>query len=649
MTSLVSAGVVATTALPVLAWAAGTPLRRSRPAAALVAVLGALATLATASLTLLAVDLQAPPSVARLVEVLPGLQTGGLTVPLAQQVDGPVALVAFVVALVTFAVQVFAVWYLRTDDRYPVFAATVSLFAGAMLVLVTSADLVLTLLGWEVMGWCSYLLIGHWSRREAARRAAQKAFLVTRLADVGFVLGVVVLATGPGSTGYPAVLAHWSAAGADGAMRSVGLVLLVVGVLGKSAQAPFQDWLPDAMEGPTPASALIHAATMVAAGTFVLAQLAPVLVLSDPARWVLAVSVAVTMLAAAVLAYGQGDVKRMLAWSTVSQVAIMLSALTVGPAQSAASAATLHLYGHALFKALLFLTLGWLGLVVGGTAVGALRGAGRLHPLGGVAWTVGLLALAGVPLTVGGVSKEHVVASVEAAVSGGGLRPLVVQVALLATVVATAAYATRAHLVLGRGEPAVHVRPAADARAGDPVGAGGTVVTGAVGPVRVAPAPGVLVVVGGLTVLTLVGGLVTATGLLPASAEVPAETVLLSLVLILLGVIVPLWGGAAAAAPVDAAAREAGTARWRVLAAAGLGADRAYLAAVARPVLALARLVRFLDTDVVDAYVRGGVVATRAAGGLGRLAHAAERASTGLVWVALGALVLAGTGVLLWS
>jgi NADH-quinone oxidoreductase subunit L len=211
------------------------------------------------------------------------------------------------------------------------------------------------------MGWCSFLLIGHWSRKESARRAAVKAFLVTRLADVGFVLGVVVLAVGAGSTAYRQVLSAWgpvtecadtavaACAAPDGTLRTVAMVLLVIGILGKSGMVPFHDWLPDAMEGPTPASALIHAATMVAAGTFVLAQLFDVLAASDGARWVLAASTAVTMVWAALLAFGQSDLKRLLGLWWLSQVALMLSAVAVAPAKEGPGAGVLHLYSHAFF------------------------------------------------------------------------------------------------------------------------------------------------------------------------------------------------------------------------------------------------------------------------------------------------------------
>ena len=229
-----------------------------------------------------------------------------MQVPLDLVTDHSRVAVAAVVALVALGVQVYSTWYLQTDDRYPRFAATVSLFTAAMLLVVVSGDLVLTVVGWEVMGWCSFLLIGHWSRRHSARRAAHKAFLVTRVADIGFVLGIIGLAAGARSTNLGTVIAAWArptacidslvangstvgdaltaCAAPDATLRAVFLTLVVIGVLGKSAQVPFQDWLADAMEGPTPASALIHAATMVAAGTVVLAGFFPLLVRQpDPA------------------------------------------------------------------------------------------------------------------------------------------------------------------------------------------------------------------------------------------------------------------------------------------------------------------------------------------------------------------------------
>ena len=510
--------------------------------------------------------------------------------------------------------QVYSTWYLATDDRYPRFAATVSLFTAAMLLVVHSGDLVLTLVGWEVMGWCSFLLIGHWSRRHSARRAAHKAFLVTRLADIGFVIGVVGLAAGAGTTSLEGVVEAW-AGSADGAMRSLLLTLLVVGVLGKSAQLPFQDWLADAMEGPTPASALIHAATMVAAGTVVLAGVFPLLAVSEAARWVLGLSVSVTMLLAGVLAFAQSDLKRLLAWSTVSQVGVMLSALAAAPAEAGPDAGLFHLWSHAVFKALLFLAIGWAGMVVGGTAATALRGSALAVPLLRISFLFGLLSLAGVPLTVGGLSKEHVVATAwEGAVESGP--GVVVLVALLVTAAVTAAYCTRAYLIL-----TAHVRPAPGAEA-----------------VPVA----IRVVLWVFVVLSVAGGLVLLTDAFSVGG-ISIAWVLILLLVVVVGVAVALRGGLDRD-PAEVLARGFGP-----LADAGLGADTAYRRLVATPVLALARLVARVDTQVVDASVRATAVATRLAGSAGARAHRGERPSSA-VGLVLGAVVVLGlAGVLAWS
>lgn len=559
---------------------------------------------------------------------IPALDAGELRIPLQLQATAATATIALVVALVGWAVQVFAGWYLREDDRYGIFAATVSLFTAGMLLVVQSADLVLTLVGWEVMGWCSYLLIGHWSRKESARRAALKAFLVTRFADVGFVLGVVILAAGAGSTAYPQVVQTWAATGCNDAGACTGpgtgllnaaMVLLVIGILGKSGMVPFHDWLPDAMEGPTPASALIHAATMVAAGTFVLAQLFDVLAAADGARWLLALSTAVTMVYAAVLAFGQSDLKRLLAYSTLSQVALMLSALAVAPADEGPGAGVLHLYSHAFFKALLFLAIGWLSVTVGGTAAATLRGGVRGHLFIRPALFVGLLSLAGVPPLVGFVSKEHVLSAAEAGAGEGQARAWVVLLAGLLTVVLTAAYCMRAWVVLddlGSADIARHDTDTATI--------------------------GVRVVVTVLAVLTVVGGLVVVTPLLDLGGHIGWLVALLSLLLIVgAGLAVRSVG-----AGKDPAIRTVGA---RIPSFdAGLGVDRLYVAVVARPVLALAHLVVFLDREVVDAYVRGAAAATRFGGAGGQRVHRSEVAASGLAWVVAGVVAVALAGVALW-
>ena len=569
--------------------------------------------------------------------LLPALDAGELQVPLEVLHDPTRWALASVVALVVLGVQVYSTWYLGTDDRYPRFATTVSLFTAAMLLVVFSGDLVLTIVGWEVMGWCSYLLIGHWSRRHSARRAAHKAFLVTRLADIGFVLGMVGLAAGAGTTRLVDVVAAWArptecvdvqtatgltvgealaACGApDGTLRALLVTLVVIGVLGKSAQVPFQDWLADAMEGPTPASALIHAATMVAAGTVVLAGLFPLLAVSQTPRWVLGISVSVTMLVAALLAFAQSDLKRLLAWSTVSQVGVMLSALAAAPVEAGPDAGLFHLWSHAVFKALLFLAMGWAAIVAGSTAAAAMRGSAVAAPLLRVSFLFGLLSLAGVPLVVGGLSKEHVVAvSWEGAVEGGP--GIVVLVALLVTAAVTAAYCTRAYLLL-----TAHVRPAP---------------TSAPVPVAV---QGVLAV---LVALTVVGGLVLLTDAFAVGAA-SLVWIVITLLVVVAGIAVALRGG------LDRDPAEVLVRRFVPHADRGLGADTAYLRLVATPVLALARVVAFLDTEVVDAYVRGTAVLTRVAGWAGTRAHRGERPASAVGLVLAGVVVLGIAGVLAWS
>lgn len=550
----------------------------------------------------------------------PGVAAGELSVPLSLLSDPTRLAVGAVVALVALCVQAYSAIYLRTDDRYPRFAATVSLFTAAMLLVVFSGDLVLTVIGWEVMGWCSYLLIGHWSRRHSARRAAHKAFLVTRVADIGFVLGMVGLAAGAGTTSLTGVVDAWSSEGADSAdstARAVVMTLIVIGVLGKSAQVPFQDWLADAMEGPTPASALIHAATMVAAGTVVLAGLFPVLVLSHPARWVLGISVAVTMVLAAVLAFAQSDLKRLLAWSTVSQVGVMLSALAVAPLTEGPDAGLFHLWAHAIFKALLFLAIGWASVIAGGTAATTLRGSAAAIPTLRVSFLFGLLSLAGVPFVVGGLSKEHVIAAAwhGAVESGPGL---IVLIALLLTVALTAAYCTRAYLLL-----TAHVR---SGDAGERTGAS-------------AVPPVVQVVLGGLVVLSAIGGLVLFTDAFDVGSASLAW-IAITLLIIAVGVAAALRGG------LDKDPAQVLAARLVPHADAGLGADALYRAVAVTPILALARVVAFLDTEVVDLYVRGTAVATRAAGWVGARAHHGERPSSAIGLVLGAVVVLALVGVL---
>ncbi|MGO4363141.1 NADH-quinone oxidoreductase subunit 5 family protein [Terrabacter sp. RAF57] len=626
--------------LPALAALVGLLTRRRRGLAAAVAVS------VSAYVAVLGLIQWIAPSRTADIESIGSLPLGDLSVPLHLLSDRVSGLVAFVVALVVLGIQVFTAWYLRDDPRYGQFAATVSLFAAGMLLLVQSGDLVLMLVGWEVMGWCSWLLIGHDSERAAARRAAYKAFIVTRVADIAMVVGIVALSVRARSTDLMAVLT----AGGDGTLLTIGLVGIVIGVAGKSGLVPFHDWLPDAMEGPTPASALIHAATMVAAGTYVIARLFSLYAGHDGARTLLAVLTAVTMVYAALLALVQTDLKRMLAYSTLSQIAIMLSALAAAPAELGPGAGIAHLVGHAFFKALLFLGAGWLSVLAGATAVAALRG--RLRPTGALRWSmgIGLAALAGVPPLIGFFTKDTVIdAALEGATGGGGFRAWLVVVALFVTVVLTAAYCTRAWLLLDTPVAATgrlpDVEPAVVAE--EDVAVVTTTDSADDAEVERVHAHGhapitlpAALVVSVLAALTVVGTLFLVG--LRGGVHVGLLSALLS-VLLVAGAAYAVWS-LSDRGRLDVADRV--PSRVREPAVRGFGVDTAYVG-FGRAVTAVARLVVALDRDVVDAYPRATAVVARAAGRAGERSHRAVP-SLSLLSLLVGVVVVAVLGVAAW-
>jgi NADH-quinone oxidoreductase subunit L len=656
--------------VPFLASILGLFVARRRLASAVIACTGGVVTLIAGSYVLYAVH-QGPFTPE--VSTIGALPLGQLRMPLNLLVDDLSAIVVFAVAIVGLAIQLFTKWYLHDDDRYGVFTGSVSLFLAGMFLVVLSGDLILTLVGWEVMGWCSYLLIGHNSRKESARRAATKAFLVTRFADLAFVIGLIILAAGAGTTSIPDVLTYWSTA-PDTSMLTAAMLCLLSGIVGKSAQFPFHDWLPDAMEGPTPASALIHAATMVAAGTFVLARLFPIFVLSDPARLVLAVITAVTMIGAAILAFGQSDLKRLLAYSTISQISIMLSAIAIAPVSTGAGPAVLHLLSHAMFKALLFLAIGWLSVLVAGTSALAMSGGVRHHPQLARPIGIGLLALAGVPPLVGFVSKEFVLAAAHDNTSeSGSLAGWIVLIALALTVGLTAAYCTRAWLVLTHLSPQDEVTHEAALQESreiedvsllkmftEPAPEGGIAPDSAPDS---APASATTVAeihaepdhehadihssarlsVGLLAFLSVVGGLIIFTPLVPVEPHITLWLAAASLLVILAAaaavrLIVPAHGSGDAAERLGADRME--------LFDKGLGADGVYVA-FASSIVQLARIVVIADRQVIDATVRGTVVVTQWVGGAGERVHT-RKPSSYLVWLLVGLLAVGVTGVTLW-
>lgn len=342
----------------------------------------------------------AAPAHAGSVTWLGSTASGRLSVGWA--IDGLSAVMLVVVGLIALLVVVFSTGYMRAETGLPRYFAALCLFTAAMSMLVVADGFLGLFIGWELVGACSYLLIGFWFTKPSAAKAAVKAFLTTRVGDVGLFLALALLWREVGDLSYQAVFA--AAHGLPMATITAASLLLLVGAIGKSAQFPLQIWLPDAMEGPTPVSALIHAATMVAAGVFLVARSWPLFSLSSTT---LAVTLAVgglTAIGAAAAASVQSDIKKVLAYSTISQLGFMFAALGVG----AWGAAVFHLVTHAAFKALLFLGS---GSVIHGSGTQELSEMGGLlkkMPVTGVTWLIGAGALAGLPPLAGFFSKDEV-------------------------------------------------------------------------------------------------------------------------------------------------------------------------------------------------------------------------------------------------
>jgi NADH-quinone oxidoreductase subunit L len=369
---------------------------------------------AVATVTAVAVALSVPhsgPPVEHTTQLTP---TGAIPIILGTRLDGLATTVAVMVCLVALAVQIYSTKYMEGDPRYSSYTAFVSLFTAAMLLVVLSADLIVLLVGWEVMGICSYFLIGHYWERDWAQSAAVKAFVMTKLGDVPFLFGIFVLGVGAGSFKIGDVLDAVAAGRVEHV--TVATLLLLGGVVGKSAQFPLQSWLPDAMAGPTPISALIHAATMVAAGMYFVARLYPAFAASQATLTVLALIAAITMIGSAVAAFAQDDIKRVLAYSTISQLAYMGGGLAVG----APEASMFHLLTHGAFKALLFLCAGAVIHAVGTNSLREMGGLRKSMPVTFVTMTIGLAALAGIPPFAGFFSKEAILGAAEHAATSGG-------------------------------------------------------------------------------------------------------------------------------------------------------------------------------------------------------------------------------------
>ncbi|MGK2964183.1 MAG: NADH-quinone oxidoreductase subunit L [Tepidiformaceae bacterium] len=318
----------------------------------------------------------------------------------------PITITMFgVVTTVALMVNVYSIGYMKGEPRYWWFYAVLQLFVASMLLLVMADNLLLLYVSWELVGVCSFLLIGFYWEKRSAVEAAKKAFITTRIGDVGLLIGIILLWKGAGTFNIQDIIHFAEEGGYGDAYLFVAMSFLFLGAMGKSAQVPFHVWLPDAMEGPTPVSALIHAATMVVAGVYLTARMLPVFEVAPGMMLVITIVGLVTALMTGFIAFAQTDIKRVLAYSTVSQLGFMFIALGMG----SVTAAMFHLMTHAFFKALLFLGS---GSVIHAShhhqEMGELGGLWKKMPITGTTFLIGSLALAGVPPLAGFWSKDEI-------------------------------------------------------------------------------------------------------------------------------------------------------------------------------------------------------------------------------------------------
>ncbi|MDZ7937334.1 MAG: NADH-quinone oxidoreductase subunit L [Rhodoferax sp.] len=377
---------------------------------------------------------------------------GNLKMEIGFLVDGLTAMMMCVVTFVSLMVHLYTVGYMKEDEGYNRFFAYISLFTFSMLMLVMSNNLLQLFFGWEAVGLVSYLLIGFWFNKPTAIFANMKAFLVNRVGDFGFILGIGLIVAFAGTLNYTEVfakapeLAAIGFPGTDWMLVTVICIGLFVGAMGKSAQFPLHVWLPDSMEGPTPISALIHAATMVTAGIFMVARMSPLFELSDTALNFILVIGAITALFMGFLGIIQNDIKRVVAYSTLSQLGYM----TVALGASAYSVAVFHLMTHAFFKALLFLGAG--SVIMGVHHNQDIRWMGGLRKYMPITWItslLGSLALIGTPLFAGFYSKDSIIEAVHASsLPAAGFASF----AVLAGVFVTAFYSFRMYFLVFHGK-----------------------------------------------------------------------------------------------------------------------------------------------------------------------------------------------------
>lgn len=387
---------------------------------------------------------------------------GGLKMEIGFLVDGLTAMMMCVVTFVSLMVHIYTIGYMEDDEGYNRFFAYISLFTFSMLMLVMSNNLLQLFFGWEAVGLVSYLLIGFWYNKPTAIFANMKAFLVNRVGDFGFILGIGLIVAFTGTLNYSEIfsraddLASSVLPGTTWMLVTVVCICLFIGAMGKSAQFPLHVWLPDSMEGPTPISALIHAATMVTAGIFMVARMSPLFELSDVALNLILIIGAITALFMGFMGIVQNDIKRVVAYSTLSQLGYMTVALGV----SAYSVAVFHLMTHAFFKALLFLAAG--SVIMGVHHNQDIRWMGGLRKYMPITWItslLGSLALIGMPLFSGFYSKDSIIEAVHfSKLPAAGFAYF----AVLAGVFVTAFYSFRMYFLVFHGVERYDKAPAAD-------------------------------------------------------------------------------------------------------------------------------------------------------------------------------------------
>jgi NADH-quinone oxidoreductase subunit L len=386
---------------------------------------------------------------------------GGTVLEIGMLVDGLTAMMFLLVTVVSLMVHIYSREYMHGEVRFTYFFAMLSFFTFSMLLLVIANNLIQAIVGWELVGLSSYLLIGFYWEDKSNQDAGNKAFLTTKFGDVGLIVGAIVLAAGMLDLGSstPFNLLALNQAAADGQLGQgtivLGILLIFLGCMSKSGQFPLHVWLPDAMAGPTPVSALIHAATMVTAGVFLLARLFPVLAQSQTAMAVIAIVGVITLFFGGLLALVQDDIKKVLAYSTISQLGYMMAAIGVG----GYTASIFHLFTHGFFKALLFLGSGSLIHAVHSNNMSDMGGLRKVMPHTFWTFVIGSLALAGFPLTAGFFSKDEILIAGDIWAGAGFATGSLVYWVGLAAAFVTTFYMARAVFLIFFGQTRSHHAP----------------------------------------------------------------------------------------------------------------------------------------------------------------------------------------------